>query len=342
MPQRAGRTKVSRVRAAKRVARATAAATLPDFVPPCLATLYSDVARGDQWLHEIKFDGYRLQARIADGDVRLLTRTGLDWSGRFPAIRKAVKSLGLKTAILDGEVVVEDDAGASSFVKLVEALKGGRSAEMVYYVFDALYLDGHDLRDTPLEDRRALAEAVVARAPDGGAVRFSQHIEGDARKIFSEACKLGLEGIISKRRDLPYRSGRRDEWRKTKCVHTDAFVIGGYVDHSTARNAIGSLSLGYFDKGAFVYAGRVGTGFSQSGAGELWERLQPLRQRTQPFDGTLSALARRDVQWVKPKLVAQVEYRAWTADNILRHAAFKSLRDDKPAPSVRRPKAVSS
>ena len=348
MAQRAESSKVSRAKTktsrngkATRGARRVAADPLPKFVPPCLATLYSDVARGDQWIHEIKFDGYRLQARIDGDEVRLLTRTGLDWTGRFASVAKALKALKLKSAILDGEVVVEDDAGASSFVALVDALKAGRSADMVYYVFDALYLEGVEVIAEPLSDRRELLETMLGRASARGTIRFSQHLEGDARKIFEEACKLGLEGIISKRRDMPYRSGRRDEWRKTKCIHTDEFVVGGYVQHSAIGKAIGSLALGYFDAGEFVYAGRVGTGFDQATAAELWKMLQPLRQPAPAFATKLDALQRRGVVWVEPKLVAQIEYRAWSSDNILRHSAFKALREDKPAKKVGRPKAVS-
>lgn len=347
MTQRQERNKVSRRRgggerkgSATRVGTARPVDPLPRFVPPCLATLYSDVARGDQWIHEIKFDGYRLQARIDGEEVRLLTRTGLDWTGRFKAVAKALGLLGLKSAILDGEVVVEDAAGASSFVALVEALKAGRSAEMVFYVFDALYLEGLDVRDAPLMERRALVEAVLQRVPARGTVRFSQHLEGDAGRIFEGACKLGLEGIISKRRDMAYRSGRRDEWRKTKCIHTDEFVIGGYVDHTKLKGAVGSLSLGYFDKGKFLYAGRVGTGFDRQAASSLWQMLQRLRAKTSPFASPLDALQRRGVTFVEPKLVAQIEYRAWSSDNILRHAAFKALREDKPAKSVKRPNAI--
>lgn len=313
---------------------------MPKFVPPCLATLYSDVARGDQWIHEIKFDGYRIQARIDGDDIRLLTRTGLDWTGRFGAIKRALAGLKLRSAILDGEVVVEDDAGASSFVMLVDALKAGKSADMVYYAFDALHLDGHDLLAVPLEDRRGLLAAVCERAPARGTIRFSQHLEGDAGRIFSEACKLGLEGIISKRKDLPYRSGRRDEWRKTKCSHTDEFVIGGYVEHSAVDGAIGSLALGYYHGGKLQYAGRVGTGFDQQTAKDLWRALRSLRRSEPSFSSKLDALQRKGVTWVEPTLVAQVEYRAWTSDNILRHAAFKGLREDKPAKDVRRPKLL--
>lgn len=314
---------------------------MPAFVPPCLATLYSDVARGDQWIHEIKFDGYRLQAHIDGDDVRLLTRTGLDWTGRFKAVAKALKGLKLKSAIIDGEVVVEDEAGASSFVKLVEALKAGETSEMVFYAFDALYLESVDVTGVPLLQRRELLETALGQSASRGKIRFSQHLEGDARRIFEEACKLGLEGIISKRKDMPYRSGRRDEWRKTKCIHTDEFVIGGYVDHSAIAKAVGSLALGYFEKGKFIYAGRVGTGFDRETASALWQMLQPLRSGAPAFTGPLDALQRKGVRWVKPELVAQIEYRAWSADNILRHSAFKALREDKPAAKVGRPKAVS-
>ena len=310
---------------------------LPKFVAPCLATLYRDVARGDQWVHEIKFDGYRLQARIDDGDVQLLTRTGLDWTGRFGAVAKALKGLKLSSALIDGEVVVEDETGASSFVALVDALKAGRSADMIFYVFDAMHLEGVNVMDATLLDRKALLATVLDRVPKRGTLRYSEHIDGDGMALFKEACKLGLEGIISKRKDLPYRSGRRDEWRKAKCAHEDEFVIGGYVDHSAINKAVGSLALGYFEKGQFVYAGRVGTGFTQASAHGLWKMLQPLRVPSQPFAKPLNALQRKDVKWVRPQLVAQIEYRAWSSDGLLRHSAFKALREDKPASKVARP-----
>jgi bifunctional non-homologous end joining protein LigD len=316
---------------------------LPKFVSPCLATLYSEVARGEQWLHEIKFDGYRLQARVDGDDVRLLTRTGLDWTPRFQTIAEAVRKLGVATAVFDGEVVVEDERGASSFTQLVAELKAGRSANMAYYVFDLLHLDGVDVTGAVLADRKALLETLLhQRAPERDRLRFSKHMDGDASRIFMEACKLGLEGIVSKRRDMPYRSGRRDEWRKTKCTHSDEFVIGGYIEHSSIKGAIGSLAFGYWERGRLIYAGRVGTGWNQATAKKLWQTLQPLRSKAMPFSARPDTTRWRELVFVEPELVAQLEYRGWSADGIVRHAAFKALREDKRPRDVRRPKSIKA
>jgi bifunctional non-homologous end joining protein LigD len=347
MAQRDGSRKVSRVgRVPNRRATATRATTekqagksLPKFVPPCLATL-GGVVRGEQWVHEIKFDGYRLQARIDGDDIRLLTRTGLDWTGRFAALVPALRALGVTSAIFDGEVVVQDDSGASSFVALVEALKAGRSDNMMYYVFDVMHLEGVDVTGATLLDRKALLETVLERVPRDSAVRFSQHMDCDAQAMFDEACKLGLEGIVSKRRDMPYRGGRRDEWRKTKCIHADEFVIGGYIDHAAVKGAIGSLAFGYYRGGELMYAGRVGTGWDRATAAALWGRLQPLRTKEMPFSVRPDTTRWREIKYVEPKLVAQLEYRGWTADGIIKHAAFKGLREDKRPGDVRRPKVL--
>lgn len=311
---------------------------LPDFIAPCLATLTRTAPSGEQWIHEIKFDGYRMQAHIEGTDVRLYTRKGLDWTGRFAAVAKALGVLKLKSAIIDGEVVVEDEKGASNFVMLVDDLKAGRSNRMIYYAFDLLFLNGHDTRKLPLLERKQLLHHVLTAVPQHNCVRFSQHIEREGPAMLKEACKLGLEGIISKRIDKPYRTGRGDDWLKSKCIQSDEFVIGGYVASSAMKNAIGALLLGYYDGESFRYAGRVGTGFSHKTAHDLWAMLIKRRISSSPFAGTLSPLQRKGVIWSKPELVAEIDYRAITSDNLLRHASFKALREDKPAREVTLPR----
>lgn len=309
----------------------------PVFVEPCLASLVREPPRGEQWVHEIKFDGYRLQALIEGGSARLMTRRGLDWTHRFASLAKALADLKVKSAGIDGEVVVEDAQGHSDFVRLVAELKAGRSAAMLFYAFDLLHLNGRDVRPLPLLERKSLLQTLLASAAPDGPIRYSQHIEREGPAMLHEVCKLGLEGIVSKRGDKPYRSGRGEDWLKSKCLQSDEFVIGGYVKSTAMKEAVGALLLGYYEGKAFHYAGRVGTGFSHKTARSLWQVLQPLRKPASPYAAALSALQRRGVTWVKPKLVAQVDYRATTADNLLRHASFKSLREDKLAREVNRP-----
>jgi bifunctional non-homologous end joining protein LigD len=318
-------------------------APLPSFVEPCLAALVDTVPEGPAWVHELKFDGYRLQARIDGDDVRLLTRKGLDWTHRFSALRDALRRLNLGSALIDGEAVVEDASGHSSFSMLVDALgEGGRSDAVVFYAFDLLHLDGVAVREAPLVDRKRLLKAALGPRSKSAQVRYSEHLDGDGSEIFAKACALGLEGVVSKRGDKPYRSGRTGDWVKTKCILTDEFVIAGYVDSNANPKSIGALALGYFDRGRFVYCGRVGTGFGMESSHALWVKLQPLRKDASPFAAPLTALQRRGVKWVRPQLVAQINYRAWTGDGLLRHASFIGLREDKPAAEVRRPKTTSS
>jgi bifunctional non-homologous end joining protein LigD len=327
----------SRKKAAPAAIGGSKPAALPDFVAPCLALRVDEPPDGDAWVHEIKFDGYRLQAQIEHGVVRLLTRNGLDWTARFASVAKAMASLNAETAMMDGEVVVVAENGATSFTALVADLKSGTSTRMTYYAFDLLHLDGLDLRGATLLDRKAALARLLGRRRKG-IVRLSEHIAGNGAQMLDGACELGLEGIISKRADRPYRGGRTGDWLKITCSLNDEFVIGGYLDSTAQTDAVGALALGAYERGRFVYVGRVGTGFTQRTARELWQALQPLRTKAPPFADSLDAAQRRDVRWVRPKRVAQVQYRAWTGDRLLRHGAFKGLREDKPARSIRHPR----
>ncbi len=306
----------------------------PIFIEPCLAELSSSPPEGDDWIHETKFDGYRLQARLAAGTVQLRTRSGLDWTDKFRSLASAFEGVPCHSALIDGEVVVEDARGVSDFGALASALKQGRSEQVVFFAFDLLFLNGKSLVANLLKDRKSMLQDLLKPMRPEGAIRFSKHIESQGNAMFTEACRLGLEGVVSKRIDKPYRSGRHGDWLKSKCVQSDEFIILGYVDSAASASAVGALVVGAYEEGRLIYGGRVGTGFSHKTATDLWDVLQKERITASVALKTLTPMQRRGVVWVRPILVAQIEYRGFTNDKLLRHAAFKALLEDKISQNV--------
>lgn len=309
----------------------------PKFIEPQLAQLVDVPPNGPEWIHEIKYDGYRTITRVNNGSVQMLTRSGLDWTHKYKNLADEFKKWPIVSAVLDGEVVFVDPDGKTNFQALQGALKYGHSQQLQYYVFDLLFLNGEDLRDLPLLERKVflceLMEAVASRN-----LLYSDHFDQNSDKTLKAACNMNLEGLVSKRIDLPYSSGRSFEWQKSKCTARQELVIGGYTSSDSHSRDFRSLLLGYYDGKEFIYAGKVGTGFGKKNFPQIFAELERHQSKTSPFVRNLPK--ERNVHWTKPKIVAEIEFTGWTEGGHLRHPSFKGLRKDKDPKDVRREDAL--
>lgn len=303
---------------------------LPQSLEPQLASPVAEAPGGDGWLHEIKYDGYRLLCRIDNGKVRMITRGGKDWTEKFAALARAAGTLPCAQAIVDGEAVILGPSGASDFGALQAALSEGRDRDMTFMAFDLVHLDGIDLTGSPLEARKSVLADLLAKAPAN--LQFSDHIAGRGPEVRRRACAMAAEGVVSKRRDRPYRAGRSRDWLKSKCIGRDEFVVGGFTASTSSKKRIGALLLGVWDNGQLRYAGKVGTGFSEAVLADLEAQLSAV---VRPQPAFVDPPAER-ATWTEPSLVIEVDFAEWTRDGHLRHPVFRGVRADKDPAAVTR------
>ena len=332
---------------------ATKRAKLPLQLTPALATLDTKVPKGTDWLHEIKFDGYRLVTRISSGSksssknanaVQLLTRNGKDWTSKLTALHTTLQSLPCESALLDGELVAYEPGGKTSFFKLQQAFSDKATSKLVYQIFDITYLNGKDLSKVPLIERKAILQTLLDEEAGEPTLRFTDHVVGKGPQFYQQACELGLEGVISKRANSTYTSGRSRSWRKIKCTGRDEFIVCGYTAPQGSRTGFGALLLGAWHNKQLVYTGKVGTGFNQSSLKSLTKQLQPLEIKQSPLHTdsarktpALSTAELKDITWVKPQLIAAVEFTNWTREGRLRHPVYRGLREDIEIDAVQLP-----
>lgn len=315
----------------------------PPEVTPQLATLATEVPAGEQWLHEIKWDGYRFLAEKHAGQVRLWTRQRKDWTKKFPAIAEAVARLPVDSFLLDGELVALDSHGRSDFQQLQNVLRRGKEARLAYYCFDLLYAEGFDLRKLPLERRKeALLQVFRGTKKKAGSVRYGDHLEGNGKRFYEHACQIGLEGIIPKRRDSAYVSARTRNWLKIKCTRRQEFVVCGFTPPTGSRRHFGSLALAVREDESWRYVGQVGTGFDQDALKELHGRLLPLRRKTSALPAKDTRSAPAEITWTTPQIIVEVSYAEVTESGRLRHPSFQGIREDKKPTDVVRERAVKT